>query len=337
MKKILVVNVNWMGDVIFSAPVFKALKKAYPRAEIVSLAVPRVGDVLASIPHIDRVILYDEEGKDRSPLAKGRLISQLKKEQFDIAFLLHRSFTRALLVTLAGIPQRVGYDEKNRGRFLTHKVKPLNGIVHRSDHYLQVIESYGIRVEDRRCELIFTEESQRYVDDLLRKEGVATEDFLAVVNPGGNWDLKRWPKEKFAELIDRLHKDCQAKVVVSGALNDLNLANEIARLTDRKPIITAGKSDLNQLLALMRRANVVISADSGPLHLAHGVGAKVIGVFGPTRPEVTGPRGSGKSLILQRDVGCNPEPCYHLQCPDNICMRSINVDDVIDAVQKIRN
>src|SRR3989338_11661837 len=110
MKRILVVNVNWVGDVIFSSPVFKALKKAYPDARISCLAVPRVKGILESIPYVDDIIEYDEKGKHRTPLGKLGLILRLRLRHFDGAFLLHRSLTRALFVFFAGISVRVGYD-----------------------------------------------------------------------------------------------------------------------------------------------------------------------------------------------------------------------------------
>src|SRR4051812_6816771 len=117
MKRILVVNVNWLGDVIFSSPVFKAIKENYPQAHVACLAVPRVHEILESISGIDEIITYDERGRHRNPLAKIDLILDLKRRQFDTAFLLHGSLTRALLVYLAGIPQRVGYGTKSRGQF----------------------------------------------------------------------------------------------------------------------------------------------------------------------------------------------------------------------------
>ena len=89
-------------------------------------------------------------------------------------------------------------------------------------------------------------------------------------------------------------------------------------------------------MALMKRADCVVSADSGPVHIASSVGTNVIGIFGPTRPEITGPRGSGRAVILQRDVGCNRRPCYNLECPDNICMQAVNVKEVLDAVRQFQ-
>ena len=95
-----------------------------------------------------------------------------------------------------------------------------------------------------------------------------------------------------------------------------------------------GKTNLKQLMAVLQQARLVISADSGPLHMASSVGTPAIGVFGPTRPEITGPRGQSMPSILQQDVGCNRRPCYHLACPENICMQAVTVEDVLGAVRE---
>ena len=337
MKNILVVNVNWVGDVIFSSPIFKALKQTYPAARISSLAPLRVREILESIPQVDEVIVYDEKGEHKSFFAKLKLILQLKNKEFDAVFLLHRSFTRALIVFLAGIPQRVGYDTKGRGFLLTHKVRPLSGQVHRRDYYLRVIESYGVKVNDRSCELAVSPTAQNEITELLRQRGVGKDDFLVVVNTGGNWDLKRWPKEYFVQLMDELAGNPKVKVIIPGAGKDEKSVREIAGHLKIKPVVLAGETTLKQLAALMQRAHLVVAADTGPLHLANSVGAATIGLFGPTWPEVTGPKGKGRFIIIQNDVGCNRAPCYHLGCPDNVCMQSITVKQVIDEIKRFRN
>lgn len=338
MKKVLVVNVNWMGDVIFSSPVFRALKAAYPQAKISCLAVPRVREILESIPGIDEIIVYDEHGVHRNPFAKLRLVYELSQKHFDVAFLLHRSLTRALFVFLAGIPQRVGYDAKGRGPLLTRKAKPMDErTVHRADYYLNVLESFGVAVADRTSFLTVNSESEKEIHDMLESYEVGEKDFLVVVHPGGNWDLKRWPARYFTLLTGQLLQDGGVKVVISGSDQDVVLTEAIISGLRRKPIVLAGKIDLKQLLALMKRADCVVSADSGPIHIASSVGTDVIGIFGPTRPEITGPRGSGRSIILQYDVGCNRKACYYLECPDNTCMQAVSVNKVIDAIRQIQN
>ena len=371
MKKILIVNVNWVGDAIFSSPIFKALKAAYPRAKISCLAVPRVREILESIPAIDEIILYDEDGAHRSPLAKLRLIYVLSQKHFDAAFLLHRSLTRALLVFFAGIPRRIGYDAKGRGRFLTRAIKaPDEQTTHRLDYYLNVVESFGVAVIDRASSLAVSIASETENRELLERHDIGDKDFLVVVHPGGNWDLKRWPVHHFTRLIEELMKDGKVnpstspalkaqgllrvdserrlfrrgmgavervKVVISGSDQDVVLTEAIISGLRRKPVVLAGKVDLKQLMALMKRADCVVSADSGPLHIASSVGTSVVGIFGPTRPEITGPRGSGRAVILQRDVGCNRRPCYNLECPDNICMQAVSVKEVLDAVRQFQD
>jgi len=336
MKQILVVNVNWIGDAIFSSPIFKALKNAYPQARISCLAVPRVREILESVPEIDEIIVYDEKGRHWNPFAKLALVWKLRLKRFDAAFLLHRSLTRALLVFLAGIPQRIGYDTKGRGGLLTHIVEPTEEQMHRSDHYLHVIESFGVEVRNRSCQLKTNDEAQTQVQEILRHEGVGTDDYVVVLNPGGNWGLKRWPIENFSQLATGLVHDLNVKVVLAGAAKDMSLVKKMDQAALDEVTDLTGQTNLKQMMALMKRANVVISGDSGPLHIANGVGAEVIGIFGPTRPEITGPRGSGPAHVLQQDVGCNREACYHLMCPDNICMQSITVRDVLETVRQIK-
>jgi ADP-heptose:LPS heptosyltransferase len=150
---------------------------------------------------------------------------------------------------------------------------------------------------------------------------------------GGNWDLKRWPKENFKELVARL-KDENIKIVVPGGTQDREMAQAMVDQNSRV-VTLAGQTNLKQLIALLKRARLVVSADSGPLHIANTVGTHTLGIFGPTRPEVTGPRGKGKSIILQKDVGCNRAPCYFLECPDNVCMKAVTVEEVYNAIKKL--
>ena len=233
MKRILVVNVNWLGDVIFSAPIFKALKEAYPEVRISCLAVPRVKEVLESIPDIDEIIVYDERVHRWNLLAKLGLVWKLRRRHFDAAFLLHRSLTRALLVYFAGIPQRVGYDAKGRGRFLTHRTEPLDGQVHRSGYYLNIVESYGIPVNDCQCQLKTSPEAQEDVKKILESKGIREDDHIIIINPGGNWNLKRWPPENFSHLISGLLGRFNVKVIVSGARKDVALVKKINSLAQR--------------------------------------------------------------------------------------------------------
>jgi heptosyltransferase-2 len=336
-ENILVFNVNWVGDVIFSLPVFKALRGAYPQARIVCLAVPRVRELLLCCPFVDEVIVYEERGRHRSLWGKWQLIRVLKHRRFQKAFLLHGSMTRALMMDLAGIPERVGFGSKGRGRFLTQTI-PLpdeEKFLHRSDRYLRIIEVYGIPIHDRSCALHPPVQAGEEIISLLHQHGIAVDEPFVVMHTGGNWNLKRWPPSFFAGLIQRIILELRMPVVIPGTEDDRRDAERVAQLTGVRPVILAGRTSLAQLVALMAKARCVVSSDSGPMHIASAVGTPGVGIFGPTRPEITAPRGPGRFVILQKDVGCNRAPCYYLDCPRNVCMQAVSVDEVFKAVRLV--
>jgi lipopolysaccharide heptosyltransferase II len=332
MNNILVININWLGDAVFSTPVFKALKDNYPQARIVCLCPPSVKRVLEFCPWVDEIIILDERKTHFWPWAKWSLIRQLRNRRFDAAFLLHRSASRAMIALLAGIPLRIGYCKKEW--LLTHPVEFNHEGIHRSDVYLKVVEGYGLKVKDRFCQLTLKAQDSKELNELLWLKGIENYESIIVLHTGGNWELKRWPAPLFSYLIQCISERFKAKVVLSGAQGDREYCLAINEQAGRKGIVVAGETSLGESLALYKRAKVVVSSDSGPLHLAHSVGANVIGIFGPTRSEITGPRGIGKAEILFNDVGCNKAPCYHLSCSNNVCMQSVTVEDVLQTIQK---
>jgi lipopolysaccharide heptosyltransferase II len=333
MKRILVVNVNWLGDVLFSTPIFKALKRRYPESFIACMIPPRCKGVLENSPYIDEIILFDERNEHRTLFAKLSFILELRKKSFDTVFLLHRSFTKAFMTYLAGIPERIGYFRK-KSNFLLTKTVPIPKIrMHRLDYYANLVESQQIRVEDKACDIFVSEDDRKYIGELLNACGISNKDFLVAINPGGNWDLKRWPKAHFANLADSLSNELNAKIIITGADKDLGLADEIQDLMKTEPIILCGKTTLKQLAALFERVNLVVCADSGPLHIACAVGANVIALFGPTSEAITGPYLKKNCIIIKSNVNCDI-PCYKLDCADNICMKQIEPQMVLERIKK---
>ncbi|MEI6631820.1 MAG: glycosyltransferase family 9 protein, partial [bacterium] len=200
-KRILVFNVNWLGDVLFSTAVIRNIKRNSPGSYLACVVPSRCYQVLKDNPHLDEIIIFDENDRHRGTLAKLKFVQLLKSKRFDTAFLLHRSFSRALLCRLAGIPERIGYRTKKRGFLLTKNIKiPKPNSLHRIDHYLNIIEQAGFRVEDRFTEFFLSDSDKEFVEEFLNKKGVAISDFLVAINPGGNWGPKRWPKEYWGRL-----------------------------------------------------------------------------------------------------------------------------------------
>jgi ADP-heptose:LPS heptosyltransferase len=212
---------------------------------------------------------------------------------------------------------------------------PKKDSLHRIDFYLNIIEKAGLKVEDRYLEFFFSDEDLKFVDDFLSKNSAGKQDFSVALNPGGNWPPKRWPKEHWSELADRLISELGAKVIITGSLSDVTLAKEIKNLMKEKAIVACGTLNLKHLGALIKKADLFITADTGPLHIANAVGAKkIIALFGPTSPEVTGPYPLKNVIILKKDAGCKI-PCYVVHCKDNRCMKLITPDEVFREIRKV--
>ncbi|UCD55401.1 MAG: lipopolysaccharide heptosyltransferase II [Candidatus Omnitrophota bacterium] len=333
-KRILIVEVNWLGDVLFSTPLIRAVREKFKDAYIACMVVPRCREILEYNPRIDEIIVYDEKGEHRGIWGKLRFILSLRKKRFDLAILLHRSFTRTFLTRLSGIKNRAGYATEKRRVLLTHPVEPLDAPLHKVEYFLKIAESLGCDASFKNYEFFISDREKKHIEEELSKSGIKKEDLLVVINPGGNWLPKRWPEENFAKLADFLVAKYGAKVVISGGKPDMEIAIRIKKGMREVPAIFAGKTNLKELAALMERADFVISGDSGPMHIAVARGASVIALFGPTSPRLTGPYGNGNYRIIQKDVGCEV-PCYDLTCGNYRCMKAITVDDVTRVFDKI--
>ena len=333
-NRILIVNVNWVGDVIFSTPFIRAVRDMYPDSHIACLLHPRCLDVLKDNPHLNEIIIYDEEGSHRGLLGKLRLILDLRRKGFDTAFLLHRSFTKALLTFLAGIGERIGYPSKRRAWLLTKIVEEPDEDMHKVEYFLNIARVAGIPPKSLSYEFYITDAHRIAVDAFLKHSGIMQGDRIVMLCPGGNWDPKRWPKENFARLGDMLIERFGVKVIISGAKKDVQLADDIRKAMEWTPVISAGRTSLGELGALFEKASVVIANDTGPMHLAIAMKANTIALFGPTSPRLTGPYGEGHYRVIMKHEGCEV-PCYDLACTDNRCMRAIKVEDVVKEVDDI--
>ncbi len=333
-KSILIVNVNWVGDVLFSTPFIRNVREAYPDSFIACLLHPRCREVLEENPHLDELIIYDEEGKHKGIFGKASIVSYLRKKNFDTVFLLHRSFTKALLSCLAGIRQRIGYATKKRGWILTEIAEEPSEELHKVEYFLNILKGVGIDAPNKDYEFFFKPSDRGCVTGLLKENGIGEDDLLIVINPGGNWGPKRWPKENFARLSDVFSRRFKAKIVISGASSDVGLASEIKELMETEPVIFCGRTNLKQLGALLERADLVVANDTGPMHMAVAVKTRVIALFGPTSPRITGPYGNGNYRVIFKNEECRT-PCYDFTCTGNRCMTTIAVDDVLQVAEEV--
>ena len=333
-KRILIVEVNWIGDVLFSTPFIRAVREANPGAHIACLVHPRCAEMLEGNPRLNEIVVYDEEGAHRSLWGKARLAADLRRGRFDTAFILHRSFTKALLTMLSGISERIGYATKGRGWVLTRPIEEPPAPIHKVEYFLNIAREAGIPAEKKSYEFFITGGDRDYIKGLLANSGVVPDNKIVVICPGGNWDPKRWPRDKYAKLADRIAELYGAKIVIAGAKKDIALADEIRSLMDSEPVITCGRTTLKQLAALFEASDLVVANDTGPMHLAVAMKAKTIALFGPTSAELTGPYGGNNYKVISAGTDC-AVPCYDTTCKVNRCMDAISVDDVMAEIKNL--
>ncbi len=326
---------NWLGDVVFSSAAIRVIRQNFPTAKIVCMAPGRCLPILEANPNVDEVIPFDERSEQRGIIAKLKLIGQLRQFKFDHVYLFHRSFTRALMVWLSGAKQRIGYNTKGRGFLLTRSISEPKEKMHAVDWALELIRRSGLPVTtDALYDFYFTKEDLKKVKELLSKVG-AGPGRLVALNPGANWFPKRWPVERFRDLAAELVRRYDVQVIVAGAQNDKALSDTIvAGARDPRVFSLAGQTQLRELGALFSLCSLVISSDSGPLHIAGGAGAHVLGMFGPTDPAITGPRGHGKNVVIHYVPEGEKVPWFGNRFPKNGWMEHISVEEVLKTIER---
>jgi heptosyltransferase-2 len=339
VQRILVRTTNWVGDAIMSIPALDALRARFPRAEIVLLSKPWVSELYWHHPAVNRQIIYKPRSEHRGPLGFAKLVRELKAERFDVAFLFQNAFHAAWMAWRAGIPLRIGYARDGRSFFLHDAIEPpLPGAYgHQVYYYLQLLFRAGVidkpqPVEEIRLRL--TDEERRWATKMIDSLGLSGPRFLVGLAPGAAFGpAKRWLPERFGELADRLIGALNADVLIFGTPEEKPLAEAIAAGMKHTPTIAAGGTSLRQLLALLARCRLVVTNDSGPMHLTAALGVPLVAIFGSTDERATGPVGTRVRLV-KRHVECSP--CGRRECPiDFRCMRNITVEEVFRATLEL--
>lgn len=335
MNRILVFNVNWLGDVLFSTPALRALRKARPGAHIACLVPARCREALANNPHVDEVIVADD---DTSFFAWPRALAlavSLRARRFDTAIFFHRSKTKAFVARLAGIPERFGFDASAVRRGLTRAWPPPVPPFHRIDYFLGLVRAIGVPDDGRTPDFFPREEAERELDDLFREKGLRRDAPYVVVHAGGNWDLKRWPPAHFAEWIRLLRARRPWTAVLCGTASEAGVAESIVKeFPAGEAVSLGGRTSLDALALLLRGAKLLVSNDSGPLHLAATQKTPILGIFGPTSAAETGPISDGPLRIVSKDVGCEV-PCYFRDCDRRVCMEWISPQEAFAEAESL--
>jgi len=325
IRNILVVKPSSLGDVVHSLPFLSAIRSGMPGSRIDWVIAKGLEGLLEGHPFINRLIVIDKESwrRPRNAFSTIRefagLAGSLRKERYDIAVDLQGLFRSGVITLLSGAPVRIGFSEAREGSTFFYNRRVRGGReAHAVDRYLRIAADLG-------CD---TGEARFVFPGSELPAGLQLPRRYAVLVPGARWETKRWPADMFGRVAALL----PLPSVVVGGPADARIADEAVSLSEGKAVSLAGRTDLKGLMEVMRRAAVVVSNDSGPMHIATGFGVAVVALFGPTSPQRTGPYGSGH-VVIRSKLPC--APCFKRSCDRGGCMRDITPEVVVEAASRV--
>ncbi len=328
-KKILIIRTDRLGDVILSTPVIRNLRLAFPQSHIAFMCRPYTREALEGNPDLDEVIVYDKYGKDKGRLATVKFALKLRKYHFDWAIILHPTNRAHSIAFLARIPVRVGWNRKF-GQLLTKKIKHTKqqGKKHELEYTLDLLRALNIPVKSKDTDFPILPEATVRIGGLLKAQGVAESDKFIVIHPSASCPSKRWPQEHFLKLIALLKDKGSFKIAVITSEGERKFGEELAKMSE--VIDLRGKLSISEIGALLKKASLFISNDSGPVHIAASLNTPVISIFGRKDPGLSprrwGPQGKN-SCFFHKDVGC--DRCLAHNCTKGfLCLKEISPQEV---------
>jgi heptosyltransferase-2 len=333
IKRILIVQTAFLGDVILTTPLIKGLRGLFPDSSISFLLIPETKRLLDNNPHLNEVITYDKR-KNGGVGAFLHIMEEVKKRNFDLAVIPHRSFRSALLTYLARISQRIGFDKSAGSILFTRKVTYRSDI-HEVERNLSLVSQFNPLPVDSSPELFPSADDLSFARQQLFDSGIQEGDKMVAIAPGSVWATKQWLPERFAKVSDLLLSQAGIKVVLLGSDEDRALCDKITDLMKEKPLNLAGKIDILQTAALISLCSVLLSNDSAPVHLASAMKKPVVAIFGSTVPGFGFIPYKVSHLIIQKDLTCRPCGIHgKRKCPEKHfkCMKEITAEEVFRAV-----
>jgi heptosyltransferase-2 len=334
IKRVVVRGTNWVGDSVMTVPALRALRRVLPEAHITLVIRPGAKGIFSETDFIDDVLVYDRNG----PLSVLGQVREWKRRQFDLAVLFQNAFEAALIPFLAGVPLRLGYATESRQPLLTHPLAlpDWRSSKHEVFYYLYLVTALEQMLFGRSdvCEsepdasIRISESRKAAAVELLRAYGVGAAEPVVAICPGSiNSRAKRWPAERFAALADRLIES-QRKVLLIGSKDEIDVSDDVVRQMRNRPVMLTGKTSLDQIIAVLDRADLIVTNDTGPAHIGAALGRPTIVIFGPTNPLTTRPF-APEANVLREPPDC--APCMLRDCPiDHRCMTAITVDVVFE-------
>lgn len=332
-KRIIVTFLMHLGDLTLTTPFLHVLRKAAPDAHITYLVDEKLKEVVDNNPNIDEVLVIDKKGKDKSILALYKFAQTISRGNYDVLINLHPNERTSFLDFCAKVPIKVGFSHFLFRPFLT-KVTPLNRKIHAADMYLDVLSQLGVKdLNNNGLEIFPSEDDKKAANDFWQEQKVAADDKLIGFNIGSAVKTKRWAPEGFAQVADALTNE-GCKTVFFGGSMDMEAVKEAVSFMKTKPIIATGCFTIGQLAAAMQRCSLIITNDSGPMHVAISQQVPVVALYGPSHIDLYGPYTKKATVVtaVPPCAGC-AKGMKH-ECDDMQCMTRLTVEQVLEAVEK---
>jgi len=332
VRRILFIKPSSLGDIVHAIPTLAALRERFPQAKVTWLVKRQWASLVEVIEGVDQVCAV-EQG------LMGWLgqVPDLRAARFDLVVDLQGLFRSGAMAWLTGSGRRVGFANAREGSpyCYTQRVAVPTGSMHAVDRYLLVAEALGAaRPTQPRFDFIDRAEDRPAVDALLAAAGLATASPWIGMNVSARWETKRWPPQHFAEAADRLADAQGLPIVFMGGPAERPETRAVMARMRTKAVDLTGQTPVGLLPSLLRRAAVLVTNDSGPMHIAAAVGTPVVALFGPTDPVKTGPYGPGH-VVLSNPVECRP--CFRRECSRAVtleCLTGVTSEHVVRAVQQ---
>ncbi len=333
INRIIVRGTNWVGDAMMTLPALRELRRLFPDAHITLATRSWAKGLFMGAEFVDELHIQDGRGF-RSFFQQVR---HWRKGQFDLAVLLTNSFASALVAALARIPIRIGYAADGRARLLTHPIDlpEWRSTKHEIFYYLRIIAGIEWIFTGQQTFLDVQPDASLEVSEarkdeaqyLLRRQGVTQDRPVIALCPGSiNSRAKRWPAESYAVLADRCVDTLKAQILLVGSKEELEVSRQVADRMHNKPIVLTGQTDIAEIVAVLSVADLLVTNDTGPAHIAAALGRPALVIFGPTNPLTTRPF-SPFAEIIRHPPDC--APCMLRDCPiDHRCMTAITPDEV---------
>ena len=303
-----------------------------------------MADLFTGHPALTRVLIYDGKGCHAGLFGKWALAEQLRRQSFDLAILFQNAFEAAFLTFLAGVPRRYGYATDGRSLLLSNPVAvpDRRALTHQVRYYWDLLKPLGLTSDPPAPELVVSPEEEQAMAGRFTQGGLTANDVVVGINPGSTYGgAKRWLPERYAEATERLcrtlreSRNQQVGVVIFGAKGEERLGQDIAAHLSSPSLVLSGATTIRELMAALKRCAMLLTNDTGPMHIASAFQVPLVAIFGPTDWRTTSPFGSAHTIVRQ-PVDC--APCLLRECPiDHRCMTRVTVDQVYDAaVNQVR-